>query len=255
MQETDVFISSIENNLYSLYDCVAKNTQCKHQKEDDYSFVNSFPYEWPSYFYRTCLKPDISGKILSEVSQVMKNKDCPQFLIGVHYEDNQEKAEANGFKLIMLWPGMYIDLDKHAPERNLDNGFTIKRVNTELEIDEWLKIASIGLFNGKKPFDTSFLSSKNKSSIQLFLGYAEENPVASALIHTNDNVSGLYMLSVLPEFRKRGIGRTMVNHTIRIARENKSKLLVLEANKFSFKLYNTLGFTKACDFDIYWKLY
>lgn len=81
-----------------------------------------------------------------------------------------------------------------------------------------------------------------------------------------DEVTVIHALGVMPAFSNRGIGKFMVREAIRIAGENRQKVIrldVLKGNLPAEKLYKSMGFqfiervklfyedTGLCEFDLY----
>ncbi|MFZ5969836.1 MAG: GNAT family N-acetyltransferase [Bacillota bacterium] len=128
---------------------------------------------------------------------------------------------------------------------------TMKKVENEEQRQTWCDIVC-SIFE----FDSSprealekFLSGirlDNTSEFAPFLGCLDEKPVcAAATLALGDDVSGVYFLATLPDHRKQGIASAMILEIIKMLREERRELVVLQSPKEYVHLFGELGFKKS----------
>src|SRR5579883_810455 len=75
-----------------------------------------------------------------------------------------------------------------------------------------------------------------------FSGWLREKAVASASLLFHAGVAGIYGVATIPEARRQGIARAMVLRTIREARQEGYRIVVLSPTEMSEGIYRRLGF-------------
>jgi putative acetyltransferase len=94
---------------------------------------------------------------------------------------------------------------------------------------------------------------------QIYFAYLDGAPAGCvALVRLGDGVFELSKMAVSPEFRGRGIGRTLLEYTIAQAREMGIPKLFLGSSsklKNAVHLYESLGFRHISREDVPWEAY
>jgi ribosomal protein S18 acetylase RimI-like enzyme len=244
----------ITDNLWSLYHLVAKELRLPNGISYSYCYVKSLPSPWPDFIYEATFKKEEAGKSITEIAGLAQNSLIPAFWItDPGFEDEcKPKLVANGFKLVMKWPGMVYVADKPIICKRNDS-VTIKKVETISELTSWFKIAEKNLFHGKS-FQREYYNLLKVDGLLFYMVFFNQIPVGTVLVHTTGKTAGCYMVSVLEEYRNKGIAHAFMQKVIKQLFENKTEYIVLQANVESVKLYKKLGFNSIGDFDIYWKI-
>lgn len=87
--------------------------------------------------------------------------------------------------------------------------------------------------------------------LELFVGYLSERPVATGALFFSENVVGVWDITVLPEFRRRGIATDMIRRMLLHAQRDKNcNRGVLTATENGEKVYRKMGFQKIKEFVI-----
>jgi ribosomal protein S18 acetylase RimI-like enzyme len=75
-----------------------------------------------------------------------------------------------------------------------------------------------------------------------YLGYADDEPVATVEVTIGGDAAGLYNITTLERYRGRRIGTAMTLHALQEARTNGISLAVLQAAAAGVGVYRRLGF-------------
>ncbi len=82
-----------------------------------------------------------------------------------------------------------------------------------------------------------------------------ENPIGRMIVNRADDQILLMDITLLPEYRNRGIGTALIQDLmVEARRAGKPLHLHVETFNPAFKLYQRLGFTKVGEVGIYWEL-
>jgi GNAT superfamily N-acetyltransferase len=90
-----------------------------------------------------------------------------------------------------------------------------------------------------------------KIETENYLIYLDGKPVCTGTLFPNGETGGIFNISTLPEYERRGCAGAMMRHLIDRSDKLKLKQLVLLSSQAAEKLYLNLGFTKAFDVEIF----
>ncbi len=91
----------------------------------------------------------------------------------------------------------------------------------------------------------------SNSDLKLFVGFYEGMPVATSALFLQDNVAGVWDVTTLPKFRRKGIGTDMTFHALKYAKDLcNCKVGVLTASSDGESVYRKIGFRKIKEFRI-----
>ena len=76
-------------------------------------------------------------------------------------------------------------------------------------------------------------------------------PVGTGTLISNGKIGGIFNIATLPEYQKRGCGRSMMQFLMNRASVIGLKKLVLLSSPIAEKLYSNLEFTKCFNIEIY----
>jgi GNAT superfamily N-acetyltransferase len=246
----------IEENLYDLYRFAAIQGGLKTGDFNNFSWVNAYPACWPNYIFNTNFKSNTSNEIITDANDLITQKIVPPFWItlsDINSQSFQKQLTVFNFRQVMQWPGMAIGLD-NLQDVPLIQGLDIRVIDDAESLKEWIKITEICLFNGKHQNQDMFANMMRNKKTRFVLGYCKGIPVATLLSYINNGIAGYFMVSTMPEFRNKGISKSIVHKGLSIAREEGCRLGTLQANEMSKNLYLSFGFKEYCTFDIYWKM-
>lgn len=126
-------------------------------------------------------------------------------------------------------------------------GLEIQRVSTSDQLEDFARI--IGATQGSPdPHVLRFYDLaaptllSGESPLWLYVGYLEEVPVATAEVTLGGGVAGLYNVSTLPAYRRRGYGTAITLRPLLDARAQGYRAAILQASAEGVSIYTRLGF-------------
>lgn len=185
-----------------------------------------------------------------------------QFLEGLPYCWFVNKDETHigkelvrhGFRADVVDPVMVMDLATYIP--SLETNIRIEPVRNEAMLDEWASIAEKAYEMPKEGFRrfSQIAAKEEREDIKAFIGYnSQGKAVATSMVHIGSEVGAIYWISVLKEYRRRGIGADMTRVCINHAkRQNTVKSIFLQSFPDGISLYEKLGFRVVNSLAHYW---
>ena len=143
-------------------------------------------------------------------------------------------------------PGMVLDPIPNARPRP-PRALKIRRVRSPKEVDDHLQTGAVGFGAPQDYFDVwkpGILAGASGpwSRGSSYIGYAGGKPASTSLMIRTGDVAGIYFVSTLPEFRRRGFGEAMTWRAVADGRAAGCKLSCLQASKMGRPIYERLGF-------------
>jgi ribosomal protein S18 acetylase RimI-like enzyme len=86
---------------------------------------------------------------------------------------------------------------------------------------------------------------------KFFLACLDGKPVATSLLFLQENASGIYFVSTLPQLRKKGIGLALTYATMRYAKQAGALFATLQSSPDGFRIYQQAGFQEYYRADVY----
>ncbi|MFI5712427.1 GNAT family N-acetyltransferase [Kribbella sp. NPDC051620] len=170
--------------------------------------------------------------------------------------DLGERLVAAGFSYGGPEPGMALRL---AELREAEvAGLRVERL---LEVDQltvWAQTLGRGFGEGVK--EAEWVASVYQrlglaDPWRHYVGYLEDEPVATATVLLAAGVAGLYFVMTVPEARRRGIGAAITAAVLREARDSGLEYAVLGSSPAGRSVYAGLGFRELCAVHLYdWAL-
>lgn len=244
----------IEKNLVEFYLAFSKSYhESKASHENEYSFVRTSTHPWPNYVLG--LKASaLSLEKLETLNRQIENDYLPPFLVVKDVEDFPDfdgVASQLKFRKVIHWHGMAVSADEVKPMDGQVEGLSIKAITSRAELKEWLQVVNQALFDQEKLHGDVFNPLLNSSGYRFILAYYNGQPAGTALMFDHEDTCGIYLVAVLENFRKKGIG-SAISHFI--AEKNAKPWMVLHATKAGKRVYDKFGFKDYCTFDVVWKL-
>jgi len=241
---------NIENNLHELY----RTMGALHRKEPSFShgaeYVDCEPYNWPRTFFGSA-----DTEELERTAKAVRKGILPAqwiLLRSENYPDFYPKLEAAGFRKMMTWPGMGMDLDQ--TDFSSQPSGNVKLIESEAELQQWLDIVNKVLF-GREPVAFALFETCWRSGLFGFYGAVEAGEiVATAMTFKTGTDIGIYMVATTEAHRRKGLARKITLQILKDAKTNDGKNAYLQASQMGTHLYKSLGFESFCIFDIYWLL-
>ncbi len=127
--------------------------------------------------------------------------------------------------------------------RSLQRDF--KKVNDVNDLDIWSKIVceGFGITSLYESFHKTMIGSFDK--YQHYIGYWNNEPVATLSVFNAKGVSGIYWVTTLKVVRNKGFATQMVKKALEDAKASGYHVSTLQSSKMAHQLYKDLGF-KDC---------
>lgn len=166
-----------------------------------------------------------------------------------------DMLKAEGFSLVDSIPSLFMDLAALRDNPH-DEGLQIIQVRNKEELSLWEDVS----FNGfdfppetRQQFHqfTATFNLKPDSPQKFFLAFWKDKPVAASLLFLHENVGGIYFVSTLAEYRRRGIGLALMLATLCYARQSGAQYATLQSSPDGLRVYQQAGFKEYCRVDAY----
>ena len=159
--------------------------------------------------------------------------------------------ESEGFSLAENIPSLLADLITIPDGEPLVEGFSVSRVQDREELNVWEEVSFAGFDFGQ---DTKgqyhrFVSTFNlhdDAPQRFFLARINGKPAATSLLYLNGKAAGIYFVTTLVDFRKKGIGLELTRATMRYAGVAGARYATLQSSPDGLHVYEQAGFKKYC---------
>ncbi len=132
----------------------------------------------------------------------------------------------------------------------------VRRVEHQEDLERWKEVTFAG-FDFPQSERTSYdrfigaFFSDPDSPQKAFLAFDGGKPAAASLLFLANDAAGLYFITTLAEYRRRGIGRELVLATLHHARASGARFASLQSSPDGRSVYEKAGFKEFCRVDIY----
>jgi GNAT superfamily N-acetyltransferase len=158
--------------------------------------------------------------------------------------------------------GMAVDLHTLSQDAPTPPGLTIVEVDDGAVLRQWIDVLCEGsgfpddvraalhdLMARHGLSNASGLSAH--PAIRMYLGIADGEPVATALLFLDAGVAGLYDVATVPHARRKGFGAALSRAALNTARNLGYQTCVLQSSAMGEGVYRRLGFRQYCTFSLY----
>ncbi len=167
-----------------------------------------------------------------------------------------EHLAKHGLKQVEEAAGMAMDLNQLPANSSLPAGLEIKPVTNINEIEYYANIIAT-CWNPPDPNAIKFyqqaaaIALRPESPFRFYVGYLENQPVATGELCLSGGVAGIYGLVTLEKYRKMGIGSAMTFTVLSHAKNLGYQTAILQASEDGKSIYSRLGFRQFTNFLIY----
>jgi ribosomal protein S18 acetylase RimI-like enzyme len=164
--------------------------------------------------------------------------------------------EGAGFHFLTAIPCLAADLSGLTVDTGSPSAITISLVENNKDLACWEEISFAGFamdVTAQKQYHNFVVSFNicSASPLKLSLAYFDGKPVATALLFFYKDTAGIYFVSTLPAYRRRGIGLSLTQATMQYAQRTAAKYIILQSSDAGLKVYKQAGFKEYCRADVY----
>ena len=164
--------------------------------------------------------------------------------------------QAAGFVNDELDIGMYCDFAKNGLQQyQIPDKLVIKECLNHKDFSDFGRVRA-SVFEPRCKHVENFyekvstIPSQDRENLKLFVGYIDDEPIASACVFFSD-VAGIYDVSTRPDMQKKGYGSAIFYTVLRFALQNGYKDIVLQASQDGLGIYKRFGFEQICEFNVW----
>ncbi len=141
-----------------------------------------------------------------------------------------------------------------APAWQMNADISVRAAVTGNDIADFSMVQGKGFCDTEDEYNEWYpwLHEKNLKNLQdgdqrFYVGYYADEPVGICLAITYKDIMGIYAVATLPEYRKQGVGTTIMQQAIRGAQATGINEVTLQVmtESYAHKFYRKLGFTDA----------
>lgn len=238
-------------NLHGLYRVIAMYGLADNQKLTGFETVKT-QAPWPNFIFNAQSENHIPLYKTENIVSGIAEGTLPPWWISGPMDDvlpNSEKLREIGFRPVVIWPAMVLDLSK--THKQVLTPHTFCRIVANSLMKDWWNRISVNLFD-EKEFSVDFNQLVQKPDFYFFTMCDGENMVATCMVYVVSDFAGIYMVTVDKAFRHQGVASAMISNVLDFLQQKGIMNVYLQANKASFSLYKQLGFNYLCDYTIFW---
>lgn len=166
--------------------------------------------------------------------------------------------KTEGFSFALGIPCMAADLRSLAPSAPCDASISVTQVANQEALNRWKEISFAG-FDFPKDTRGSYarfveaFNLRPDSRQRLFLASWNGQAAATSLLFLGDDAAGIYFVTTLSNYRKKGIALQLMRETLCHAKTAGARHATLQSTPDGLPVYRRAGFKEYCRVDI-WSL-
>ncbi|MEJ2759119.1 MAG: hypothetical protein P8046_11615 [Anaerolineales bacterium] len=166
---------------------------------------------------------------------------------------------AHGLKFSGETPAMAVELREVAGGHKTPENFTLLKVEDRKMQAQWGRTAAFGFgFSEREAAAMAALEeAMDDETIQSqprYLGYLDDQPVATSALVYSSGLAGIYAVTTLSEARGKGIGRWMTVYPLLQARQRGYRIGILQASAMGYPIYRKIGFKELFKYQQYFQM-
>ena len=154
--------------------------------------------------------------------------------------------------LVRLGPQPMMLLEKHHAVSILAEGLAVRRCITDADAGVFVRVTARGFRSPRIVFDAYCRAGVFDSpALRHYVGYLGDEPVAAATLVNAHGIAGIYNVTTIKRFRRRGFGAAITMHAAREGFAAGCDASALQASAMGFNVYEEIGYRHACDYTIW----
>ncbi len=241
-----------EDNIIKLYQLISDLSGSPIIQKHNCEAVYTPGSVWPNIIYHSNFKPDNIDQSISAI-----RRDIAQGIYPKHIKFNPVTINPeiiNKFRKLPLqsgsWAGMTMPLSQETNYQTIDN-YTINIINRENDLRLWIQVVEPTLLKGGKLDENIIFGLSKNKNVRFMAGLWNGKMVSTAMILKHQNSAGVYLITTLPEFQRKGLGKQITIEALNLAYQMGCDHAVLQATPSGLSVYQSIGFTKQCEIPVF----
>jgi GNAT superfamily N-acetyltransferase len=167
--------------------------------------------------------------------------------------DVANRLTAHGAEHVGTVPVMTRSLDRPVTY-DLPAEVTIEVVETDAALAEWVSVYCTCFGVPTTAVADTLRGEAGRTDagpVVRFAATVAGRMVGTALLLTTRDVAGIYVVTTLPEYRRRGIGTAVTAAALETARERGYRVATLQASSLGAPVYRRMGFEKVAEYQLF----
>jgi ribosomal protein S18 acetylase RimI-like enzyme len=262
LEKSDV-IPAIEEFIFDLYKLFSNSPKMEvFSSEEMIWSLTDVPFFLFNMVFRSSFKAveeEEAEEAIKKMIAKCQSRNVPlMWQIGPNAQPAElgSLLEKYGFSLADKVPGMAIEIHEMKNIPPIPQGFEIKRVSDETMLKNYLEVVKEVFKMPDFVIQTmmelfSFVGFEEILPIQHFLGYLNDEPVATCGLILGAGVAGILDIATLSTARCQGIGTFMTAYPLQYVKKRGYNIGVLTSTEEGVNVYKNLGFEEVCKINRY----
>ncbi len=256
---TPALVKAIKGNRFEWYGYLGHSPNAElHDSSNLTWLLTGVPFPGMNAVIRTQLTRDNVDDIIEETVVHFKSKNVTSFTWwvepGTQPTDLGDRLLAHGFIYDEGPPGMAVDLLALNEDITGPSDLRIKHVRDAGTLKQWVSTLTSGfeLPDGSEGgFFDLFIGLGFNLPLRHYVGFLNEEPIATAELFLGAGVAGIYGVVTVPKARRQGIGAALTLAPLREARAMGYRIGILDSSEMGLGVYRRLGFQEYCKMSRY----
>ena len=252
-------VFAIEANMFRLYETLGQIPNSIVDSGPDMLRVKTgLPHEFLNAIFRARITEQRPEAAIRSALEIFRSDRTPvMWWVGPSTEPQHlgKFLENSGLAHAGDLSGMAIDLESLQVAPAIPRELSVEPVRDGSTLQTWLQSLAIGYEIPEAAISAlfDFLSGfgfGSRSPFRHYLGSWKGHPVATSTLFFGAGVAGIY-ITVIPEYRRQGIGVAMTLVPLRAARAAGYRVAVTHVPGYRVGLHRKLGFKPHCTLSTY----
>ncbi|NIM94552.1 MAG: GNAT family N-acetyltransferase [Anaerolineales bacterium] len=252
-------IKAIKANRFEWYSYLGRSPNAELRDSPNLtSLLTGVPFPAMNTVMRTHATRNNVDEIIEETVAYFKSKDVIRFTWwdepGTKPTDLRDHLQAHGFTYDEGPPGMAVDLLALNEDITAPSDLRIKHVSDAGTLKQWISTLVSGFelpTISEVAFFDLFIGLGFDLPLRNYVGFRNEEPIATAELFLGAGVAGIYGVATVPKARRQGIGAALTLAPLREARAMGYRIGILHSSEMGLGLYRHLGFQEYCKMSHY----
>jgi predicted GNAT family N-acyltransferase len=232
-----------QTNIEELFELIGRMPQQVFVRAAHYDMIKTSKSTWPNQLLNLHITLKEVDRVLDEIEYQGVKQQIPTLLMCNPIKDNAlviEKIMSRNYQS-STWTAMTHQL-QYDELPQLSNNFKVELVDNENDLDLWISIVEQELMGNNKLNNSIFHTLLSHKGCFFFLGFDNGKAVATSFLFNGTINAGIYLVSTLTAYRKKGIGKQMTFKCLEKAKALHCSQVDIQATAFGKNMYASLGF-------------